>query len=206
MCNHTVPTIHHLSSLLSLNDKDIICAYLCGSHMWNTCTDKSDYDLIIVINNSKNELVNVHKNNLEALVITENKFIEMLSVYNMQVLITCFLPYKFIIRENKKFLKKINYGVLLKTLGETKERDLRIINKHMIKHDYTKAEKISLHQLKYLLLVQQIKEHNKIVDYSCGELFNDYKQQINDMFQKDDKNFNEIYEFINKIFKLVEQV
>jgi len=203
-CNHTIPTIQQITNLFQLQDKDIICAYLCGSHMWNSCNDKSDFDMIIVINNNKNELLNMHKSNLEALIITENKFIEMLSTYYMQVLITCFLPNKFIIKENKKYLKKINFNILTKTLNDTKERDLRIITKHIIKNDYTKAEKITLHQLRYLLLSLQIKQHNKIVDYSCGELFIDYKQQISEYFeQNNDDIIIKITELINEIFKQI---
>lgn len=62
---------------------EVLNVYIVGSHMWETCSKSSDWDLIVVIkpvkvSSSINSSLNLHRGNIDILKLTVDKYIEQL--------------------------------------------------------------------------------------------------------------------------------
>ena len=60
---------------------------------------------------------------------------------------------------------KLDVGVLAKTLAHSRDRDLRVAEKHFTKGNRQKAKKVLLHCIRYLELGTQIRENGTVTDY-----------------------------------------
>ena len=95
----------------------------------------------------------------------------------MQVLITVWLPECCILREkvNPKKIFQFSQPALVTSLEHSKERDLRIAEKHFRKGDPKQAKKVLLHCMRYLNLGAQISTKGAICDYMSA---NEYRETI----------------------------
>jgi predicted nucleotidyltransferase len=206
-CNHNFPTISHIVNFLSLNEKDIIAIYVLGSHLWQTCTDESDIDLVIIVKDSKttNKFINIHKNNIDALILHESHYTELIDLYTIHIMMTCWLPDRYYIKHPSKTskIKKFNKDIFMKTLEELKDRDLKISNKHYIKKNIDQSKKVILHLIKYLLLAIQIKNNNRIDDYTCGEQYIELKDKIENIYTNYNFDFKEIESIVHDMYNSI---
>ena len=158
---------------LKLVDSDVLNVYLVGSHMWGTCGSHSDWDLVIVVRTSQApKPLNTHRANIEAFILSREQFLESMRDHLMQVLLTLWLPRECVWR--KGFDPRTSYSLdaraLTKALEHSRDRDLRVAEKHYAKGDRQKAKKILLHCLRYLELGSQIRENGSVTDYSSANL------------------------------------
>ena len=166
---HQRPTLQHVFRTLKLQDSDVLNAYLVGSHMWGTCHKNSDWDLVIILRTlTTAKPVNSHKANIEAFILSEEQFMQLLREQSMQVLIVLWLPQECVLVE--KFSPSFNFDreALARSLDHSRERDLRIAEKHFRKGDATRAKKVLLHCVRYLELGAQLRENSKITDYAAA--------------------------------------
>ena len=204
-CNHQIPTLSMILDALSLSTDSVIAIYLYGSHLWGECHDRSDVDLIIVMKNNRHnqKLTNIHRNNIDATILSEDDYLANVDQMSMQFLITCWLPdYCVILRPPYKKIS-INKKKFADELEKTIERDLRIAKKHHQKQNLDQSQKVIIHLIRYLLLARQIRQSNRIIDYSCGEEFMDLKMQIIDCYldlnQNTDHRFSSIESMVDRI-------
>lgn len=153
--------------------------YIVGSHMWGTCTKHSDWDLVIVTRQLDSlKPLNAHKGNIEAFILSREDFIQFIRDHSMQVLLTLWLPRGCVLLERLDGRRWFQFDqtALVKSLEHSKERDLRIAEKHFQKGDRARAKKVLLHCLRYLELGAQVREGGRVVDHGAasthqGELF-----------------------------------
>ena len=156
---------------LKLADSDVLNVYLVGSHMWGTCSSQSDWDLVIVVRTSQAEKpLNTHKANIEAFVLSREQLLQSMEDHLMQVLMVLWLPREcvWIQRFDPKPSFSLDRGALARALAHSRDRDLRVAEKHYAKGDRQKAKKVLLHCLRYLELGTQIRENGRVTDYSSA--------------------------------------
>lgn len=166
---HQRPTLQHVFRTLKLQDSDVLNVYLVGSHMWGTCHKNSDWDLVIILRNlTTSKPVNTHKANIEAFILSKEQFMQLLREHSMQVLVALWLPQECVLAE--KFSPSFHFDreALARSLDHSRERDLRIAEKHFRKGDAPRAKKVLLHCVRYLELGAQLRENGKITDYTTA--------------------------------------
>ena len=168
-----------LSSIIAafdLEDSNVLNAYTVGSHLWETCNKNSDWDLVIVLDMlSSPKPLNLHRSNLEAFILSKDQYSDLIRAHSLQVLITLWLPKSCILREklNPRKLFQLSQPALTASLEHSKERDLRIAEKHFHKNDPKQAKKVLLHCIRYLDLGAQISSKGAICDYTSANEYRD---------------------------------
>ena len=165
---HECPSLEHVFRILKLTDSDVLNVYLVGSHMWGTCGSHSDWDLVIILRTLEAaKPLNTHKSNIEAFILSHEQCLQSVADHLMQVLMVLWLPREcvWLERFDPRPGFKLDVGVLAKTLAHSRDRDLRVAEKHFTKGNRQKAKKVLLHCMRYLELGTQIRENGTVTDY-----------------------------------------
>ena len=86
---HECPTLPRIFRALRLREVDVLNVYIVGSHMWGSCTGKSDWDFVIVAKQlDSNKPINAHKGFIEAFILSKEQFIHFLRIIPFK----CFKP------------------------------------------------------------------------------------------------------------------
>lgn len=168
---HQRPTLQHVFRTLKLQDSDVLNVYLVGSHMWGTCHKNSDWDLVIILRTlTTAKPINTHKANIEAFLLSKEQFMQLLREHSMQVLVVLWLPQECVLVEKFSPIASFNLDreALARSLDHSRERDLRIAEKHFGKGDASRARKVLLHCARYLELGAQLRENGRITDYHAA--------------------------------------
>ena len=173
---HGSPGLSSISAAFDLDSSSILNVYVVGSHLWGTCHKHSDWDLLIVLDKlSTPKPLNLHKNNLEAFILSLEQYSELIQAHSMQVLITVWLPAHCVLKEtiNPRERFHLSRPALAASLQHSKERDLRVAEKHFHKKDSKQSKKVLLHCVRYLSLGAQIASHGSIGDYTSANEYRD---------------------------------
>ena len=168
---HGCPALGHIFRTLKLRDSDVLNVYLVGSHMWGTCHSRSDWDLVIITAHTTSpKPLNTHKGNIEAFILSREQFCELVKDHSMQVLLVLWLPKECILLEqfNPRSTFSFNQESLVKSLEHSRDRDMRIAEKHFVKGDLMKSKKVLIHCLRYLELGSQVRENGNVTDYPAA--------------------------------------
>ena len=175
---HEKPALSSIVAAFDLEDSNVLNAYVVGSHLWETCHKNSDWDLVIVLDKLFSpKPLNLHRSNLEAFILSLEQYSELIQTHSMQILITVWLPESCIMKEmvDPKKMFQFSQPALIAALEHSKERDLRIAEKHFNKNDSKKAKKVLLHCMRYLNLGAQISSSGAICDYTSA---NEYREAV----------------------------
>lgn len=175
---HEIPGLISIASAFDLDESIILNVYIVGSHMWGTCHKHSDWDLVVVVEKlSSAKPLNLHRRNLEAFILSFEQYLEAIQAHSLQVLVTLWLPETCILREkiNPRSKFQLSLATLAASLENSKQRDLRVAEKHFHKGDSKQAKKILLHSVRYVCLAAQISSTGSICDYSSA---NKYREAI----------------------------
>ena len=168
---HNYPALGHIFRTLKLRDSDVLNVYLVGSHMWGTCHAHSDWDLVIITTHTtSNKPLNTHKGNIEAFILSREQFLELMKEHSMQVLLVLWLPMECVLLEryNPRSSFSFNQESLVRSLEHSRDRDIRIAEKHFRKGDRLKSKKVLVHCLRYLELGSQVRENGNVTDYNAA--------------------------------------
>jgi len=188
-------TIEHIANELNLEENKILNCYHFGSYVYETNNINSDYDFIIVYENSNNEIYdiniinNVHNltneqadgvwnksENIQATLYSKEQFIK----YNHKInILEClFLPDKYKIKETIDFLFYfiLNIDLLRRNISAVCENSWVKCKKKMTveyNNDRTNTQeyynhigkKSLFHSLRIGLYGIQIAKYGKIIDY-----------------------------------------
>ena len=162
--------------------------YLVGSNLWGTARKDSDLDVIIVIKNNnvkkgnkyisgKDTETSIHNSNVDAWIISENKFAEAIENHRMYELMCLYVPEKNKLINysypNNKFT--INPKILYEQTLPVYTRDWEKANKQGGKNNLKRAEKILLHCTRNLFLTLQLLCNGKIETF---DETNKYVRQV----------------------------
>lgn len=190
---------------LNLDHSKILNIYAYGSKIYGTDDEYSDSDHIIVFKSSllpsgafKDNAISSRHRDIQGVCYSRSGFIDAINNYEISALECIFLP------EDKIIQKKMNFGI---TKYNEKELARKIISKASSSWHFAqlafKDENIEssmknvFHALRILDFGIQIKENQKIVDYST---MNEYKNKI-----ENDENF-EPYNYYKLFMELSEKI
>lgn len=171
---------------LSLSKDLVLNVYFYGSHLWNYATAKSDFDVIIVLKNTRGTIGKqcVHAANIDAILYDEKTFEEELNNNKFLAVLTQLIP-ECIIIEKKKFKININKKIFASNVINEIDRDMAFSEKLLSKDKNEHAKKVLIHSLRMACITLNILKSNKIV--------------IPDHYTFVDKTNDELIEELNKI-------
>lgn len=173
---HRAPCLSSITAAFAFDDSNVLNVYIVGSHLWGSCHKHSDWDVVVVLDKlSTPKPLNLHKSNLEAFILSLEQYSELIQAHSMQVLITLWLPAHCILREkiNPRERFQLSRPTLAASLEHSKERDLRIAEKHFHKKDPKQSKKVLLHCIRYLCLGAQLASSGTISDYAAANEYRD---------------------------------
>ena len=184
---------------LNIDKSLILGMYLVGSNLWGTARKDSDLDVIIVIKNNnvkkgnkyisgKDTETSIHNSNVDAWIISENKFAEAIENHRMYELMCLYAPEKNKLINysypNNKFT--INPKILYEQTLTVYTRDWEKANKQGGKNNLKRAEKILLHCTRNLFLTLQLLCNGKI------ETFDETNKYVRQVWEPIPSNYQAI--------------
>lgn len=151
-----------------IHPKRIFNIYIFGSTVYKTNDSNSDVDVIIVANNSvnnleiKNDEYNIH-------IYTPQEFQKCLDNSDIRMLECLFAPKWAILQENIKFAPNINKNRLRHYISRAVSNSwVKSKKKINVENDYRKGIKSLFHSLRMVDFGIQIAQFGRIVDFSSS--------------------------------------
>lgn len=157
---HECPGLYKICGTFQLEPEEVLNVYVAGSHMWETCNRSSDWDIVVIVKHLKSpKPQNVHKGSLEAFILSREQYRDQLDSHSMQLLVTLWIPQQCVIQQALDPKTDIIFSEqqLVMSLMGSRDRDLKIAEKHFRKGDNKGAKKILVHCIRYLDLGVQIR-------------------------------------------------
>ena len=178
---HEYPTLDQICNTFGLELEEVLNVYVVGSHMWETCNSTSDWDIVVIVQHFKSpKPQNTHKGNLEAFILSKEQYIAQLDAHSMQSLLTLWLPKHCILQQRfdpRVTHFKFSEVKLASSLAASKDRDLRVAEKHFRKGNTNQAKKVLVNCIRYLDVGTQMKGVNGKGHINCSSA-NEYREQI----------------------------
>jgi hypothetical protein len=201
-------TAEEICEALDLDYTKVLNVYPYGSKIYGTDDEYSDSDHIIVFKSSllpsgafKDNAISSNDREIQGVCYSRSGFIDAINNYDITALECIFLP------EDKVIQKKMNFGI---TKYNEKEFAKKIITKassswHFAilanKDDNVEScAKNVFHALRILDFGIQIKEHQKIVNYSS---MNEIKDKI---YDAETINYFDPYDYYKLFLELSEKI
>ena len=156
----------------SLEVGGVLGVFVGGSHLYGSCNRRSDWDVVIIAENTKTLAapVNAHKGNIDAWIVPRDDFITFVRDHLVQALLTLWIPADLVLFKKPGFDSTGGFRYSAEpmkcSVEKLFERDVRIASKHFAKGDSADGLKIVKHFLRQLRLCEQIIEHGYIFDYA----------------------------------------
>jgi len=199
-----IPKIEDIIRASKIHPSRIFNIYLFGSRVYRTFNDNSDWDVIMVANNSvesteiRNGLFNIH-------IYTPDKFKEDLEWHRINNLECIYAPKWAILKEDIKYSLKINLPKLRHATSHISSNSWVKSHKKVELGEYHIGIKSLYHSIRIPMFATQIAIHGKIIDFECAndiwsklsltnrpkytwpELYNEFKKihnSVNSEFRK----------------------
>lgn len=156
--------LEHIFKSSKLHSSRIHNIYLYGSRVYGTHQENSDYDVILVANNSvesteiKHPIYNIH-------ILTPDKFQEDLNWHRPNALECYYALEENKLQENFKFEFKLDKNKLRHSISHTNSNSYVKAKKKLLQGDYHLGIKSLFHSLRIPMMAIQICEYGKIVDF-----------------------------------------
>ena len=162
-----IPTLEEVIKRAKLHPSRVFNVYLFGSRIYGNYNSSSDYDFIVVANNSveaieiKNGLFNIH-------VYTPNKFQEDLDWHRINNLECIFAPEWAKLKEDRKWELKFDSAKLRHATCHVSSNSWVKAKKKLLQGDYYQGIKSLFHSIRIPMFATQIATTGKITDFSCA--------------------------------------
>lgn len=165
-----IPTIDNIIRTSGLHPSRIFNIYIFGSRIYGTSNHDSDWDIIMVANNSvesseiRRGLFNIH-------VYTPDKFKKDLDWHRINNLECIFAPDWAILKETIDYKKefKLDSSKLRHATSHISSNSwVKCKKKLVIADEYHTGIKSLFHSIRIPMFATQIMQHGKIVDFSCA--------------------------------------
>jgi predicted nucleotidyltransferase len=162
------PNIEDILKAAKMHKSRAFNIYLFGSRVYGTNSEDSDWDIIIVGNNSvesieiKHELYNIH-------VYTPKKFKEDLDWHTPKNLECIFAPDWAKLKEDIKFELKIDHSKLRHATSHVSSNSwIKAKKKLLVADEYKIGVKSLFHAIRIPMFSEQIATFGCIVDFQCA--------------------------------------
>jgi predicted nucleotidyltransferase len=162
-----IPTLETVIKASGIHPSRVFNVYIFGSQIYSTSNSDSDWDIIMVANNSvesieiKNVLFNIH-------VYTPKKFEEDLEWHRINNLECIFAPDWAKLKETIKYDFKLNLAKLRHSISHVSSNSWVKSKKKLLQDDYHIGVKSLFHSLRIPMFGSQIATSGGITDFSCA--------------------------------------
>lgn len=174
--------------------------YLFGSRVYYTSNSKSDWDVIMVANNSveaieiKGDLFNIH-------VYTPTKFQEDLDWHRINNLECIYAPDWAILKEDIKFTFRFDIKKLRHASSHISSNSYVKCHKKIELNEYYIGVKSLFHSLRITMFSIQIVKYSNIVDFTCANWIWDKIKSKQWTFNELDNEFRLLRNSLNSEFR-----
>lgn len=163
-----IPTLETIIKYSGIHPSRVFNVYLFGSRVYGNCDDNSDWDVIMVANNSV-ESTEIRKGLFNIHVYTPNKFQADLDWHRINNLECIFAPDWAKLKETKWFEFKLNLPKLRHSISHTSSNSwVKCKKKLEVEHDYKTGIKSLFHSIRVVMFGTQIATSGRITDFSCA--------------------------------------
>lgn len=152
--------------------------YLFGSRVYNTFSDKSDYDILIIAKTpyEEKELV---VDNFNIHILTLNRFLEGLKQHHIGRIECLLAPNFAILKQEINIPLHINIKGLRHSISHICSNSWVKAKKKIEMGEYYIGTKSLFHSLRILMFGTQIAKFGKIIDWQCANyIWDDLKSKI----------------------------
>jgi hypothetical protein len=188
-------------------EEEIICIYSYGSQVYGTATMYSDYDYIIVAKNSmlnsggfKNNAVSNDTYTMQGTLYSRGGFQDAINNYEMPAMECLSLtPEQVLLRKWPFKVQKWNNDEMVKKVIERASASRYIADKQAKTGEFgefkDRAKRGMYHALRILIFGEQLKEHQKIIDFTASNDLHAKMMAIDD----DDFDTRDWYELFDEL-------
>ena len=187
-----IPTLETIIKSSGIHPSRVFNVYLFGSRVYGNYNSSSDYDFIVVANNSvesieiKNDLFNIH-------VYTPNKYQADLDWHRINNLECQFAPDWAKLKETIKFDFKLNLAKLRHATSHTSSNSwIKSKKKITLSDEYNTGVKSLFHSIRIPMFATQVSTTGKINDFSCANFVWDKIKTKVWTWEELDKEFREV--------------
>jgi len=169
------------------------CAYLFGSRTYNTHTDKSDYDFVIILNEDKEHPDEIKTDEINLKIYSPNKFQQALDEHEISALEVYFLYAKQL--ANKGFVFELDKFVLRKSISAA------------VNLAWVKAKKKITIEKEIYIGIKSLFHSMRITEYaiqiaSVGSIYDYYKSNNlwNEILKDKDLSWEELFEKYKPVY------
>ena len=196
------PTLENIISASKIHPSRVFNVYIFGSQVYGNSNSDSDWDIIMVANNSveaieiKNGLFNIH-------IYTPDKFKSDLEWHRINNLECIFAPDWAKLKEDIKYDFELNLAKLRHATSHISSNSWIKCKKKLEQDDYYIGVKSLFHSLRIPMFATQIALYGKINNFSCAN--NIWKKIISQSWtwQKLDQEFRDLRNTILSDFRKV---
>jgi len=182
---------------------DVIGMFRYGSQVYGTADENSDHDYIIVMKNAmldngafRNNAISNEDYSIQGVVYSRGGFLDAINNYEIGALECLSLDESDVLIKKWPFkVTQWNNVRMIKSIISKASESMHISKMHSKNGDGEYAIKSMYHALRILHFGLQLKEHQKIVDFTiCNELYKNFMTLNPDEFDSRDyfKTFNEL--------------
>jgi predicted nucleotidyltransferase len=186
-----IPTLDTIIKASGIHPSRIFNIYLFGSRVYLTANSKSDWDIIMVANNSveaieiKGDLFNIH-------VYTPTKFQEDLDWHRINNLECIYAPDWAKFQEDIKFTYVFDVKKLRHATSHISSNSWVKANKKILFDEYHIGVKSLFHSIRIPMFATQIVEYGKITDFECANWIWDEIKSKHWTWEELDSKFREV--------------
>ena len=162
-----IPSLETIIEKSRIHPSRVFNVYIFGSQVYGTSNKDSDWDIIMVANNSvesteiRNGLFNIH-------IYTPNKFKADLDWHRINNLECIFAPEWAKLKESIKYDFKLNPVKLRHATSHISSNSWVKCKKKLLVDDYYSGVKSLFHSIRIPMFSTQIMQHGRITDFSCA--------------------------------------
>lgn len=198
-----IPTLDDIIRTSGLHPSRVFNVYIFGSRVYGTSNKDSDWDVIMVANNSvesteiRRGLFNIH-------VYTPDKFKKDLDWHRINNLECLFAPDWAKLKEDIKFNFKLDSPKLRHATSHISSNSwVKCKKKLELTDEYHTGVKSLFHSLRIPMFATQITNHGKIVDFSCANFIWDKIKVKRWTWEELDSEFRELRNEVMTEFRKV---
>lgn len=162
-----IPTLETIIKASGIHPSRVFNVYIFGSRVYSTFNDKSDWDIIMVANNSVNSteqrkgLFNIH-------IYTPTKFQEDLDWHRINNLECIYAPDWAVLKEDRKFTFRFDIKKLRHAISHISSNSWVKANKKIQFDEYYTGVKSLYHSLRIPIFATQIVKDGRITDFTSA--------------------------------------
>lgn len=162
-----IPTADQVIRRSKLHPNKVKCIYIFGSQVYGTANHSSDWDFIIVANNSVSNQ-EIRSGDFNIHIITPYEFEKMLNQHHPGALECYYAPKEFKLMETIDFKFKLNIPALRHSFSHVSSNSWIKCKKKLAQKEYYIGIKSLFHSLRIPMFGIQLAKTGKIYDYSCA--------------------------------------